>query len=202
MTFSTEWFDTEFASAPIMAILRATGVARSVELAEVAWDLGIEAVEVTVQSPSDLEALAAVVGAGTARGKQVGAGTIVDAVGAAQAAETGAAFTVSPGIDLDVVRESERLGMPTIPGVATPSEVQLAQRAGLTWLKAFPAAVLGTQWFTAMRGPFPDVRFVATGGMNARNAPDFLDAGVRVVAVGSALADPSELERLAVVMGR
>lgn len=202
MTFSTEWFDTEFASAPIMAILRGTGIARSVELAEVAWDLGIEAVEVTVQSPSDLEALAAVVSAGTARGKQVGAGTIIDAAGAAQAAETGAAFTVSPGLDLDVVRESERLGMPTIPGVATPSEVQLAQRAGLTWLKAFPAAVLGTQWFTAMRGPFPDVRFVATGGMNARNAPDFLDAGVRVVAVGSALADQSELTRLAEVMGR
>lgn len=202
MTFSTEWFDTEFASAPIMAILRGTGVARSVELAEVAWDLGIEAVEVTVQSPSDLEALAAVVNAGTAHGKQVGAGTIIDAAGAAQAAEAGAAFTVSPGLDLDVVRESERLGMPSIPGVATPSEVQLAQRAGLTWLKAFPAAVLGTQWFTAMRGPFPDVRFVATGGMNARNAPDFLDAGVRVVAVGSALADQSELARLAEVMDR
>jgi len=202
MTFSTEWFDTEFASAPIMAILRGTGIARSVELAEVAWNLGIEAVEVTVQSPSDLEALAAVVNAGTARGKQVGAGTIIDAAGAAQAAEAGAAFTVSPGLDLDIVRESERLGMPSIPGVATPSEVQLAQRAGLTWLKAFPASVLGTQWFTTMHGPFPDVRFVATGGMNARNAPDFLDAGVRVVAVGSALADQSELARLAEVMNR
>lgn len=202
MSFSSEWFEKEFQAAPIMAILRGMGVSRSLELATVAWDLGIDAVEVPIQSPTDCEALAAVVEAGSSRGKRVGAGTIVDAVTAAQAARAGAAFTVSPGFDLDVVRESERLGMPSMPGVATASEVQLAQRAGLTWLKAFPAAVLGPSWFTAMRGPFPEVRFVATGGMDAGNAASFLDAGVRVVAVGSALADAAELDRLAEVMKR
>lgn len=202
MSFSSEWFEKEFQAAPVMAILRGMGVERSLELAAVAWDLGIHAVEVPIQSATDREALAAVVEAGAARGKKVGAGTIVDRTTAAQAAEAGAAFTVSPGLDIDVVRESERLGMPSIPGVATASEVQLAGREGLTWLKAFPAAVLGPSWFTTMRGPFPDVRFVATGGINARNASSFLDAGVRVVAVGSALADETELARLAEVMGR
>jgi len=75
--------------------------------------------------------------------------------------------------------------------------VQAAMHLGLTWLKAFPASVLGTPWFRAMAGPFPDARFVATGGMDATNAGSFLEAGARVVAVGSALEDPAQLPRLA-----
>lgn len=199
---SARWFDEAFAHSPVMAILRGMGVERSLELAAVAWDLGIEAVEVPIQSPADLEALRAVVQAGRERGRQVGAGTIVDDETVALAAGAGAAFTVSPGFDLEVVRASEAAGMPSLPGVATASEVQRARRAGLRWLKAFPASALGTEWFTAMPGPFPDVHLVATGGMNARNAPRFLEAGARVVAVGSALADPAELARLAEVMHR
>ena len=79
--------------------------------------------------------------------------------------------------------------------------MQLGRSLGLTWLKAFPAQWLGVDWFRHIRGPFPEVRFVATGGMDANNAGDFLDAGVRVVAVGSALEDPAQLERLATLLG-
>jgi 2-dehydro-3-deoxyphosphogluconate aldolase/(4S)-4-hydroxy-2-oxoglutarate aldolase len=67
-------------------------------------------------------------------------------------------------------------------------------------VKAFPAQWLGTEWFRHIRGPFPQVRFVATGGMDAGNAGGFLDAGVRVVAVGSALEDETQLERLAALL--
>ena len=91
--------------------------------------------------------------------------------------------------------------MSSLPGVATPTEIQAAVAAGLTWLKAFPAAQLGTAWFTAMAGPFPQEKFVATGGMDANNAGDFLAAGVRCVAVGSALADPTQLDRLSLLLG-
>jgi 2-dehydro-3-deoxyphosphogluconate aldolase/(4S)-4-hydroxy-2-oxoglutarate aldolase len=84
--------------------------------------------------------------------------------------------------------------------VSTPSEVQLAASLGLTWLKAFPAQWLGTDWFKHIRGPFPQVRFVATGGLDASNAQSFLDAGVRVAAVGSALEDPAQLDRLAALL--
>lgn len=196
------WFEEAFATAPVMAILRGTGVQRSLELASTAWDLGIRMVEVTLQSPEDREALAAVVAAGRERGLPVGAGTIVDEQGVHDAAAAGAAFLVSPGLDLDVVRAGERLGLPSLPGVATATEVQRAAQYGLRWLKAFPASALGTAWFSTMRGPFPDVRFIATGGMDARTAPAYLDAGVKVVAVGSALADPDELEALAGMMQR
>lgn len=180
-----------------MAILRGMGVERSLAISETAWDLGISVVELPIQSESDIEALRVVAEAAAARGLSVGAGTVLNQKHVEQAAEAGATFTVSPGLDLDVVRASHDLGMPSIPGVATASEVQRALGAGLTWLKAFPASLLGSQWLGAMRGPFPEAQFVTTGGMNAKNAAEYLQAGARVVAVGSALEDETQLPLLA-----
>ncbi|MBH0022860.1 bifunctional 4-hydroxy-2-oxoglutarate aldolase/2-dehydro-3-deoxy-phosphogluconate aldolase [Salinibacterium sp. SWN248] len=194
---SNESLDQLFEGQPLMAILRGFGVDRSVALARTAWELGIDSVEVPIQSDEDVEALRAVVAAGKELGKSVGAGTVVTLEHVRQAAEAGAAFTVSPGFDLDVVRASFEAGMPPLPGVASATEVQTAQAAGLTWVKAFPASLLGTSWFGAMRGPFPAMRFVATGGMDAGNAGEYLTAGAKVVAVGSALADETQLPRLA-----
>lgn len=196
------WFDREFDGAPLMAILRRMGVERSLRVAGSAWDLGLDAVEVTLQQPEDLEALAAVVEAGRARGKRVGAGTIISIDQVGRAVEAGAAYLVSPGWDADVVRAAGEAGIPILPGVATPGEVQAAVAAGLDWVKAFPATWLGPGWFRHVRGPFPDVRFVATGGLDAGNVEEYLDAGVRVAAVGSALEDPAQLERLAGVLER
>lgn len=191
-----------FRDQPLMAILRGMGAEKSVALAKQAWGLGIDCVEVPVQSSADVEALHAVVEAGRSAGRPVGAGTVVSLEHVRQAREAGAAFTVSPGYDRDVAQASRDAGMPPLPGVATASEVQAAMRDGLTWLKAFPAALLGPAWFSMMAGPFPGARFVATGGMDASNAERFLASGARVVAVGSALSDPSQLERLAAITSR
>lgn len=190
-------FEELFGGAPLMAILRGMGAERSLAVSTTAWDLGIDVVELPIQTEEDIEALRVVAAAGRERGKIVGAGTVVSAEHVAQAASAGAAFTVSPGLDLDVVRASHDAGLLSIPGVGTASEVQLAMKAGLTWMKAFPASVLGVQWLAAMRGPFPHARFVATGGMSAGNAGEYLSAGARVVAVGSALEDPAQLPLLA-----
>jgi Entner-Doudoroff aldolase len=177
-------FSEIFTAAPLMAIVRGMGVERSLTVATTAWDLGIDVVELPIQTPDDIEALRVVARAGHVR----------------QAADAGAEFTVCPGFDLEVVRASSDAGMPAMPGVATASEVQLALKEGLTWLKAFPASVLGTAWIKAMHGPFPQARFVTTGGMNAANAREFLRAGARVVAIGSALQDPSQLPKLAALL--
>ncbi|QAY59010.1 bifunctional 4-hydroxy-2-oxoglutarate aldolase/2-dehydro-3-deoxy-phosphogluconate aldolase [Microbacterium protaetiae] len=190
-------FSELFGDVRLMAILRGMGVERSLAVATTAWDLGITAVEVPVQTPADVEALRVVAEAAASRGLQVGAGTVVTPEHVRQAKDAGAAFTVSPGFDVEIVRASHAAGMPALPGVATPGEVQQAVKEGLSWLKAFPASLLGTGWFGAIRGPFPQVTFVATGGMDAASAPAFLQAGVRVVAVGSALEDPAQLPALA-----
>ncbi|MFF5054805.1 bifunctional 4-hydroxy-2-oxoglutarate aldolase/2-dehydro-3-deoxy-phosphogluconate aldolase [Micromonospora sp. NPDC000663] len=194
---TTTDFEQIFGGARVMAILRGLPVAETVRLAVRAWDLGIDVVEVPVATPDAVPALRAAVEAGAERGRIVGAGTVLDGGQVAAAADAGAAFTVAPGLDLAVADAAAARGLPHLPGVATPTEAQQALRHGLTWLKAFPAISLGPAWFRAIAGPLPQVRFVATGGLDAGNAAAFLDAGVRVAAVGSALSDPTQLDALA-----
>jgi 2-dehydro-3-deoxyphosphogluconate aldolase / (4S)-4-hydroxy-2-oxoglutarate aldolase len=196
-TMTTADFDHIFGGARVMAILRGLPVAETVRLAERAWDLGIDVVEVPVATADAVPSLRAAVEAGAERGRIVGAGTVLDVEQVAASADAGAAFTVAPGLDLAIADAAAARGLPHLPGVATPTEAQQALRHGLTWLKAFPAISLGPAWFTALAGPLPQLRFVATGGLDAGNAAPFLQAGVRVVAVGSALSDPSQLDQLA-----
>lgn len=194
------WFEDAFARAPLMAILRGMGVEDSLALSHTAWELGIDSVEVPLQTDEDERALRAVVAAARERGTIVGAGTILTPAQVATAHAAGVGYLVSPGLDPEVVDAAQDAGLPILPGVATPSEVQRALALGLTWLKAFPATWLGPSWFGHIHGPFPQVRFVATGGLNAGNIRDYLDAGVRVAAVGSALEDPTQLHHLAEVL--
>lgn len=190
------WFGTAFATTSVMAILRGLGVSRSVELAQRAWDLGIDSVELPLQNDEDAESIRQVAALGAERGKSVGAGTILHVSEIELAREVGASYLVAPGLDTEVVLAAHEAGMPFLPGVATPSELQTAERLGLSWVKAFPASWLTPQWFSMMRGPFPDMNFVATGGLNGSNAQSFLDVGVDVVAVGSALEDSAQLKTL------
>jgi 2-dehydro-3-deoxyphosphogluconate aldolase/(4S)-4-hydroxy-2-oxoglutarate aldolase len=191
-----------FENRRVMVILRGFSPNRTVELAERAWDLGIDAVEVPVQSEEAFAALAAAVEAGRRVGRTVGAGTVITPAQMRRVADSGATFAVSPGLDLALVASARECGLAYLPGVATATEVQAAAVAGLTHVKAFPASVLGTGWFRAMRGPFPNMGFVATGGINANNAPDFLNAGVAAVALGSALEDEEQLPLIAQILDR
>lgn len=201
MAALNEWFDNAFEQCPVMAILRGFNPEKTVELSETAWDLGITSVEVPIETPAAIDSLAAAVAAGRKRGHQVGAGTVVSIEQVRQAEANGAAFTVAPGFDPAVAQASIDAGLPHLPGVATPTEIQRARHMGFDWVKAFPATALGTAWFKAMPGPFPGLKIVATGGMNAANAAEYLQAGASVVAVGSALEDPGQLDRLATLVG-
>ncbi|MBP1136629.1 Entner-Doudoroff aldolase [Arthrobacter sp. PvP023] len=184
-TLPTHWFDDAFFRVPVIAVLRGLTPAEAVRYATRAWDAGVEHVEVTIETPEAVPTLAAVASAAAERGVAVGAGTIIsgDQLDAAHSAN--ASFTVSPGLDEGIIKESIRRNMPHLPGVATASEILRAKALGLTWLKAFPASVLGPDWVKAMKGPFPDVRFVATGGMKSATARSYLNAGVSVVGLSS-----------------
>lgn len=192
-----------FENSPVMAILRGLSTADSVRLAHAAWDLGVKLVEVPIQNLEAERALSAVSEAAQERGALAGAGTVTSVEQVRFAHRAGAAFTVAPGIDEAVSRESAARGLPHLPGVATATEIQKAKRLGHLWVKAFPADSLGTPWFRALKsGPFPEMRFVATGGINADNAEAFLRSGAECVAVGSALEDPEQLTVLARLMER
>ncbi|GAA0913093.1 bifunctional 4-hydroxy-2-oxoglutarate aldolase/2-dehydro-3-deoxy-phosphogluconate aldolase [Virgisporangium aurantiacum] len=189
-------FDDLLDGRPLLAILRGVPADRAVELANAVWDTGIGAVELPIQTPDAVAALSAVAKAGGARGERVGAGTVITVDQVSVARDAGAAFTVAPGFDPEILAASLAAGMPHLPGVATPSDVQHAVKAGCRWLKAFPAASLGPRWIRELHGPFPDVQFVATGGIDAGNARAFLDAGARSLGVGSTVTRPGGLTEL------
>ncbi|WP_127792107.1 bifunctional 4-hydroxy-2-oxoglutarate aldolase/2-dehydro-3-deoxy-phosphogluconate aldolase [Agromyces sp. LHK192] len=196
------YFQSTFADVPVMGIFRRQGLERTMQLAEAAWDVGVRIMEVPVMDSEDLVVLRAVADAARDRGLDVGAGTIVSVEQLDAVAAAGAAFTVAPGFDAEVAAASVARGLPHIPGVATGSEVQAALRAGFTWLKAFPAERLGPAWIRHLHGPFPQVRFVATGGVTPETAQSFLDAGCRVVALGSAFDNEEQIAKLGAILPR
>ena len=184
-TLLSDWFGDDFFHVPVIAVLRGLSADEAVRSATRAWDAGVQHVEVTIETPQAVPTLAAVAKAAAERGLAVGAGTIVRIEQLDAAASANASFTVSPGLDEGIIQESIRRGIPHLPGVATASEILRAKAFGLTWLKAFPASVLGPDWVKAMKGPFPDAHFIATGGMKAATAPTYLSAGVSVVGLSS-----------------
>lgn len=189
-------FDRLFAGQTVMAILRGMPPAETVALAETAWDGGVDLVEVPIGQPGQEEALAAVVKAAEPRGLAVGAGTVVSTDHVARALDAGAVYTVAPGLDETVLEASRYAGLAHLPGVATASELQHATRLGCKWVKVFPASALGPAWFKAMAGPFPDMRYVATGGVGVNEVGAYLRAGASVIGIGSALASPEALATL------
>lgn len=185
---------------PLVAILRGTAPADAVRLAHAVWDTGLGVVEVPIQTPEAVSTLTAVAAAGRDRGEHCGAGTVVSADQVHAATVAGAVFTIAPGFDPSVADASRAAGVPHVPGVATPSEAQRALAGGYSWLKMFPAGALGSRWLREMSGPFPGLNFIATGGMNADNAMEYLSAGAAAIGIGSAIGRPGELDRLVAVL--
>jgi Entner-Doudoroff aldolase len=186
---SDEWWATELARCRVLGLLRGVDVDEALTLSQRLWDAGGRLVEVPLQRPQDVACLRAVAAAGRDRGVPVGAGTVISTEQVGVAVEAGAQFAVSPGTDDAVIAAAVGAGLAVLPGVSTPTEIQRCLGHGLHHVKAFPASVLGPEWIAAMHGPFPDVGFVATGGVTAANAASFLAAGALGVAIGSALAD-------------
>lgn len=197
----TDYFAEALERVPVLAILRGLSAASSVAAAEQAWRAGIPLVEVSLSGEDAFESLEAVCRRGQEVGRAAGAGTVLTPDQVAAAEDVGAAFAVAPGLDREAVAAAQAHGLPYLPGVATPSEVQLALALGCRTLKLFPASVLGVDWLRSLAGPFPTVRFVAVGGIDARNASDWMDAGSLGVGVGSALAGPA-LQQLVAAVAR
>ncbi|MFD9700100.1 bifunctional 4-hydroxy-2-oxoglutarate aldolase/2-dehydro-3-deoxy-phosphogluconate aldolase [Lentzea sp. NPDC059081] len=191
---SADFFERHLAAVPAMVILRGHDPETTVRLCRAAQ--GVALIEVPWHGEESTASLAAAVAwAREVPGVSVGAGTVVslDVLDAVTA--LGAQFTVAPGFDARVAAASVERGLPHLPGVATATEVGTALAAGFRWQKAFPASVLTPAWFTALLAPFPGVRFVATGGVDAANARSFLDAGARAVSFGSSFT-PEALSSL------
>ena len=176
--------------APVIPVIVLNDIAHAVPLARALVAGGIRMLEVTLRTPVALQCIEriaqevpeAVVGAGTVRSPQ-------DAQAAARA---GARFAVSPGFTPTVGRACQDTGLALLPGVATGSEIMQAAEAGYTQLKFFPAMQAGgPAMLKAWSGPFFDVQFCPTGGVNEGNAKEFL-ALPNVVCVGGSWLMPAD----------
>ncbi|MDO4867946.1 MAG: bifunctional 4-hydroxy-2-oxoglutarate aldolase/2-dehydro-3-deoxy-phosphogluconate aldolase [Clostridia bacterium] len=143
---------------------------------------GINAMEITFRTAAAKASIAKV--AAEVPEMIVGAGTVINVEQLHDAVEAGAKFIVSPGSDADVISEAAKLGVAMIPGVVTPSEIILGLKLGIKVFKFFPAESYGgLKTLKALSGPFPQIKFIPTGGISQANAADYFK-NPKVLAVG------------------
>ena len=176
--------------APVIPVIVLHDVKDAVPLARALVAGGIRMLEVTLRTREALECIELI--AREVPEAVAGAGTIRSAADAQAAALAGARFGVSPGYTRAVGKACHDLGLPLLPGVATGSEIMLAQEDGYTELKFFPAVQAGgLAMLRAWQGPFGEVHFCPTGGIHAGNAHEFLHLP-NVVCVGGSWIVPTE----------
>ena len=120
----------------------------------------------------------------------IGAGTVLSVDEVRAAHDAGASFIVSPDSDPDVIAETKRLGMVSIPGAMTPTEIKRAWALGADIVKLFPADDLGYHYIQNLKGPMPHIPLMATGGVNPDTIPEFLSRGVMAVGTGITIFRP------------
>ena len=176
--------------APVIPVIVLHDVAHAVPMARALLAGGIRMLEITLRTPQALACMEAI--ARDVPEAIVGAGTVRSAADAQAASMAGAQFVVSPGYTHQVGKACHDLGLPLLPGVATGSEIMMAQEDGFTELKFFPAMQAGgTAMLKAWSGPFGDVAFCPTGGVTLQNAPELL-ALPNVLCVGGSWLVPAE----------
>ena len=167
----------------VVAVLRASTADGFAAVADVLVEAGITAIEVTLTSRGAIDALA-----GLRRQLPpvavIGAGTVLTADQAKAAADAGAAFLVSPVLDLEL---SGAAGVPFYPGGLTPTEIFRAHAAGAPLVKLFPAGAVGPRYLKDLHGPLPDVRIMPTGGIDIADVATWLGNGAAAVGLGGPL---------------
>ena len=177
----------------LIQIVRAPSPEIALQAAEAIIEGGIGIVEITMTVPRALHVLNQVAKRVGDR-VLVGAGTILDPENCRAALDAGAEFIVSPSLDLRVIELTKGASKPCIPGTLTPTEILTAWQAGADLVKVFPCGpVGGPKYIKALKGPFPQIEFVPTGGVNLETAPEFIRAGAAAVAVGGELVDTNAL---------
>ena len=172
--------------AGVIATLRAPDESTAISIVDALVKGGITAIEVTYTTPGAGEVIAAV---RSRFGTEVvlGAGTVTTEAQVSEAHAAGAEFLVSPGLDAEVVDAIERTGALSMIGAFTATEVQGLAKRGVDVVKFFPGSLGGAPALRALRGPFPNLTYIPTGGVSASNLGEWLASGAVAVGAGSEL---------------
>jgi 2-dehydro-3-deoxyphosphogluconate aldolase/(4S)-4-hydroxy-2-oxoglutarate aldolase len=174
----------------VIPVVRCDAPDVAIRVTEVLIDAGLPIAEITFTVPNAVDVIAKL----ARRRGVIGAGTVTTADQAHAAIRAGAEFIVSPGFVAEVIEVAKSAGVTMIPGALTPTEILEAHRAGADLIKVFPVQSLGgAAYIRALRGPFPDLPLVPTGGVDLGNVADFIRAGAVAVGVGSELVSRQAL---------
>lgn len=178
----------------IIPALRVHSAEEALFAAEAVSRSGIPIVEVTMTVPGALEVISKLVQ--KTPEVLVGAGTVLDLGWARRCLDAGAMFLTSPGFDPAIVEFAAIQNVAVLPGALTPTEVIEAAKAGADFIKIFPCGqVGGPAYIRALKSPFPEIRFVAAGGVNQLTAAEYIMAGASAVGIGSDLIHRDAIKR-------
>jgi 2-dehydro-3-deoxyphosphogluconate aldolase/(4S)-4-hydroxy-2-oxoglutarate aldolase len=174
-----------------LAVVRAPSIPDAAELCQALADGGIRSVELTFTTPDVLTHVRRAVDTANQHGAAVGIGTVLTADQAKAAIDAGAQFLVTPGLRPDVAAVATAAGIPFSLGAMTPTEVAQALDLGSDVVKIFPARQLGPAYLKDLQGPYPGIRLLPSGGIDAFNAKSYLDAGAAAVCCGTSVVPPA-----------
>jgi 2-dehydro-3-deoxyphosphogluconate aldolase / (4S)-4-hydroxy-2-oxoglutarate aldolase len=178
----------------VVPIARTSSAESAIKAIEAIYRGGIRAAEITMTVPGAIKALEKVA---DQFGDQIvlGAGTVLDPETARACMLAGAQFFVTPSLKVATIEMVKRYSKVILPGALTPTEILTAWEAGADAVKVFPAGNMGgPKYIKALKGPFPHIEMVPTGGVNLENTVEFLQAGACAVAVGSELIDAKTIQ--------
>jgi 2-dehydro-3-deoxyphosphogluconate aldolase/(4S)-4-hydroxy-2-oxoglutarate aldolase len=181
-------------SCAVIAVVRSPSPELALQAIDTLIDAGITGIEVTFTTPDAPQVIAETI-ARHGNNALVGAGTVLTAHQAGAASDAGARFLVSPGTEANLARAMTETGLLTMTGALTPTEVMLAGSLGVDVIKIFPGSLGGASYLKSLRGPFPEARFMPTGGVTPDNVADWFASGAIAVGVGGELVPASALKK-------
>ncbi|MCF7933051.1 MAG: bifunctional 4-hydroxy-2-oxoglutarate aldolase/2-dehydro-3-deoxy-phosphogluconate aldolase [Acholeplasmataceae bacterium] len=187
--------------AGLIAVIRASTKEEAKAIAHACLKGGIRILEITFTVPDASEIIADLIHETSDLGVIIGAGTVTNKETAEHAKKAGAKFIVSPGFDLMTFEYAKAHDLFYIPGCLTPTEIMTAMNHGLSLIKLFPGSAFGPSYIKALKGPFPTLQIMPTGGVSLDNIKTWMDAGAVSLGIGSDLwkhTNPDFLEGITV----
>jgi 2-dehydro-3-deoxyphosphogluconate aldolase/(4S)-4-hydroxy-2-oxoglutarate aldolase len=177
----------------IVPVIRASSAEEAKFAAECICAGGIPIVEITMTVPGAVQVIAEL--RRTSPGILVGAGTVLNEEAVLRCADAGAQFLVSPGFNSGIATAARKADLLIMAGALTPTELMAARDAGADFIKVFPCGNLGgPKYIKALKGPFPQVPMVPTGGVNLETATDYIKAGAAALGVGGELVQKEAVQ--------
>jgi len=183
----------QIAAERVVAVIRLSDPDKLIPVIEAIAKGGIRCIEITMTVPNAIELIRSV-SAHVSDDICIGAGTVLDADTAHAVIDAGARFVVSPIMNPSVIATCKERDVYCAPGCYTPTEIFSAYVLGADVIKVFPATSLGPAYFKDLKGPFPYIQLMPTGGVSIDNAHEWIAAGAVAVGIGSDLLDKNAIE--------